>query len=267
MLDNGTVTPLSGLGGGSTDYISAVSLNAGFDTLTFTGIGSAYNSTVDMSEYVTKTNYQLITGQKEFTIAGNFNALVSRASGTAPAFSSSGSGTGGAIYGKTSGTGSAIIGAVDAGSSAFAFQGGVLTNNPTFTVDKSGNIVANSIDIGGAGTEVLLDDGTTTPLKPYVSYVALVSQTGTSNPTAIVLENNLGGTVTFVRGAVGLYTANLTGAFTLDKVAIFLTNSADNIMSGNYFSTNAVGIQTSDRNGNLADNLFNKTSVEIRVYS
>jgi len=54
-------------------------------------------------------------------------------------------------------------------------------------------------------------------LTPYLKYVALLSQSGTSAPTATVLENTLGGTVVWERNDVGSYTGTLTGAFPADK--------------------------------------------------
>jgi hypothetical protein len=47
----------------------------------------------------------------------------------------------------------------------------------------------------------------------YLSYVALLAQTGTDDPTATVLKNELGGTVVWTRSRAGLYIGTLAGAF------------------------------------------------------
>ena len=51
------------------------------------------------------------------------------------------------------------------------------------------------------------------PIPSYKVYRALLTQTGTSAPTAIVLENTLGGTPVWSRGTAGVYELTLTGAF------------------------------------------------------
>ena len=54
--------------------------------------------------------------------------------------------------------------------------------------------------------------------RPYKSYVAILTQTGTAAPTvATVLDNTLGGTIVWTRTAAGNYTGTLTGAFTASK--------------------------------------------------
>lgn len=50
-------------------------------------------------------------------------------------------------------------------------------------------------------------------------YRALLSQSGTDAPTAVIQENSLGGVPTLARTSTGLYTLTLTGAFpTASKV-------------------------------------------------
>ncbi|MCA9747523.1 MAG: hypothetical protein KC414_00280, partial [Romboutsia sp.] len=65
---------------------------------------------------------------------------------------------------------------------------------------------------------------------PYKVYRALVTQSGTSAPTAVVLENTLGGTPVWSYITPGTYRLTLSGAFTLNKTAI-------NIGNNNFFST------------------------------
>ncbi len=57
--------------------------------------------------------------------------------------------------------------------------------------------------------------------RPYKVYTALLSQTGTSNPVATVLENTLGGAVTVVRNSLGLYTIQSVDPLFAGSVPIF----------------------------------------------
>lgn len=58
----------------------------------------------------------------------------------------------------------------------------------------------------------------------YLVYTATLVQSGTSAPTATVLENTLGGTVAWTYDSDGTYEGALTGAFTSGKVFLHLEN-------------------------------------------
>jgi hypothetical protein len=100
----------------------------------------------------------------------------------------------------------------------------------------------------------------------YLKYVALLSQTGTGAPTAVVLENTLGGTVVWTRSDVGDYRATLSGVFTENKTVIFnnLTGGFANYIFWN--STSEIAINTTDNTGTFVDDALVSTSIEIRVY-
>jgi len=102
--------------------------------------------------------------------------------------------------------------------------------------------------------------------RPYKVYTALITQTGTAAPTAVVLENTLGGVPLWERTGVGNYTATLTSAFTLNKTIVFVTggNTVNNA-SGFRFDANIVYL-TSNNSTSLEDGLT-LTSIEIRVYN
>ena len=99
----------------------------------------------------------------------------------------------------------------------------------------------------------------------YDVYTALLTQTGTSAPTATVLENTLGGTVVWTYNAEGSYIGTLTGAFTADKTAIF-TGGFDGFYFSYRGSANTVTILTYDETLTLANDYLNKNPIEIRVY-
>jgi hypothetical protein len=105
-------------------------------------------------------------------------------------------------------------------------------------------------------------------VKPYKVYTALLTQTGTNAPVAIVLENTLGGTVTFERAGVGNYNAVSVGnLFTLDKTVVF-NSSGQFVGTYNFYPTNTSRIALNNVNvsGVVADSLMQKLSIEIRVY-
>lgn len=102
----------------------------------------------------------------------------------------------------------------------------------------------------------------------YKKYVALISQLGTDNPTLIVLENTIGNIV-WTRANNGVYYGELTNAFVDNKTALFINHS--NFLL-NYFvsmtrnSATRIAIETA-QNDIQADNLLDKTTIEIRVYN
>ena len=145
----------------------------------------------------------------------------------------------------------------------------------SFLVDEKGNLSAKSIiKMGRPSTNILLAGGgdiAQSDLRPYKVYTALLSQTGTSAPTAIVLENTFGGTVVWTRISKGQYIGTLTGAFTLNKTIVFATTGFNDYVSTNAYSVdvNSVSIDTFSTNDLLSeiDDAMYKTSFEIRVYN
>lgn len=92
-------------------------------------------------------------------------------------------------------------------------------------------------------------------------YVALISQSGTDDPTAIVLENTLGGTPTFGRDEPGEFYMNLTGAFPPTKTVIIMSPDANGGTAngdgvGDYILIHANGF----------DGVLNKRALIILVY-
>ena len=77
-------------------------------------------------------------------------------------------------------------------------------------------------------------DGLST--RPKV-YRALLSQSGSSAPTAFILANTLGGLPVLTRSGAGVYFITLNGAFTLSKTSI-VTGSTFNQGTANFFNAN-----------------------------
>lgn len=103
----------------------------------------------------------------------------------------------------------------------------------------------------------------------YKSYVALLSQTGTNAPEAIVLYNDLGGDVVWSYDALGSYLATLTGAFTINKTVLFTGQNYFNV--GNEITyaypndENGFYVETIDNGTNVNGTLIG-TPIEVRVY-
>lgn len=112
-----------------------------------------------------------------------------------------------------------------------------------------------------------------TPRKSYKVYTAIISQTGTGNPTATVLENTLGATITWTRTNVGEYNGALTGAFTSNKTALFFGPQNDLngpiYMSGGRLDADNIFIHTwtgPDFSAASGADGFDELILEIRVY-
>lgn len=109
-------------------------------------------------------------------------------------------------------------------------------------------------------------------VRPYKTYVAFFSQTGTNAPVATVLENTLDGEIVWGRGGVGNYYGVLSGAFTLGKTIAFANIGAFHEVGGAFVyitantNVNAIGLVTLTSAGAFADNLLFGTGIEIRVY-
>jgi len=151
---------------------------------------------------------------------------------------------------------------------AIGFNGNVLigttTDNGVDKLQVNGNIKATShVTTGGLSSQKVNGDGSLT--VGYKVYTALLTQTGTSAPTAIVLENTLGGTVVWGRNVTGVYYATLIGAFTINKTALFVTNRLFNDILRAYSDpedSNTIYLESSNGDGNLLNN-----TIEIRVYN
>lgn len=114
-------------------------------------------------------------------------------------------------------------------------------------------------------------------------YIAEIWQSGTGNPTVNVLQNQLGGTLVWTRGAgldlIGAYTATLVGAF-IGKVQvippsnIFGFSSESDIYGGGKVDNDSIYLRTGkvdSATGVVSDSddrLYQDYSfVEIRVYN
>lgn len=107
-------------------------------------------------------------------------------------------------------------------------------------------------------------------IRPYKVYSALLTQSGTDAPVATVLENTLGDIV-WSRLAAGEYNATLNSTFVSDKTFVSVTSDSENTQSNtNYklLSSDVVYFVSYDSFAlSTSDELWNNTSIEIRVYN
>lgn len=109
--------------------------------------------------------------------------------------------------------------------------------------------------------------GTTSQNVGYKSYVASLSQSGTSAPTATVMYNDIG-TITPTYVAPGQYSFTSSGLFTSQKTfsVINQTDEASTFTTV-YFSTNRIDVRSYETlTETSANDLLSGTSIEIRVY-
>jgi len=104
-------------------------------------------------------------------------------------------------------------------------------------------------------------------------YRALLTQSGTSAPTDVVLENSLG-SVVWTRSAEGIYLGTLSGAFVAAKTFLNIGNVCVSPTGDGLFivrgvvldSTDAVQVRTVTPDLIEGDGNLGKTPVEILVY-
>jgi len=99
----------------------------------------------------------------------------------------------------------------------------------------------------------------------YLVYTALLTQSGTNAPVATVLENTLGGTVTWSYADVGKYTASISGDFDQDKTGFIFTLNAGFADTRVLLSGDAQ-IMTYDETLTNSDDYLSRQLIEIRVY-
>jgi len=134
--------------------------------------------------------------------------------------------------------------------------------------DLKGILVGNDKVINQSSELSINNETVATPDTSSETKVwkGLISQSGTSAPTAIVLENTLGGTITFAYSSVGVYTATLVGAFTLDKTFIIANNVDDGFLGVARNSDDVINFGSTDTSLAASNNILNKIALSIEIY-
>ena len=147
-------------------------------------------------------------------------------------------------------------------------RGNVVGQNVKALVEGYGQSLAeNGIVTQNLQVETINGVSVSNALPTYKKYIALISQTGTNDPTLSILENDLGGLV-FTRAAIGRYEATLTGAFpSQDQVYLMVMNTqVDTYLRIFWTSADTIEIRTLDFTNTLTDGLLDYNTLEIRVY-
>ncbi|MFA6524595.1 MAG: hypothetical protein WC264_03815 [Candidatus Paceibacterota bacterium] len=149
---------------------------------------------------------------------------------------------------------------------------GTLTANNLSGIN-TGDQVGDGSTITGAGTEGDPFVATTGGSASYLVYTALLTQSGTSDPTATVLENTIGNIV-WSYGGVGQYIGTLAGAFVNNKTFILIqiptwggdpSDTRARVIATRT-GNNTIQVTTANETNTLGNDALSQTSIEIRVY-
>jgi hypothetical protein len=116
----------------------------------------------------------------------------------------------------------------------------------------------------------LPDASGTIALQTYKSYMAIISQAGTGAPTVdTLLENTLGGTITFEYLSLGTYRVVSPVLFTNNKTTVTVSNGyySPTIISAYNNSTSRIIVACNDLSGALVNDSLLHSVLEIRVYN
>jgi hypothetical protein len=150
-----------------------------------------------------------------------------------------------------------------------------LNSNKISSVLTEGTGSLIYFDVLGKKSQVVVDEAksaveaiTPNTNAPYKVWRGLITQTGTDEPTAIVLENTLSGDLTWSYSSAGVYVATLVGEFTADKTFIFTGQVApDTVVSTNRIDVDSITVRTYDiSSAGFTDVRLSNNSLEIRVY-
>ena len=100
----------------------------------------------------------------------------------------------------------------------------------------------------------------------YKKYVALLTQAGSNPPTAVILENTLGGVPAWSYSSNGTYTATLAGVFTSNKTTLTISSNDGEVPAAKRTSADVITVATY-LSGVGTDDLLNGNTFEIIVYN
>lgn len=107
-------------------------------------------------------------------------------------------------------------------------------------------------------------------LHNYKTFTAILTQAGVAAPTAIIVDNKIGGTAVWAYVSPGVYTLTLTGAFAADKTIIELKDwdkpwAAQ--VKAFRVDVDTIQIESGNASGDYIDNdVISSMPIEIKVY-
>lgn len=133
-----------------------------------------------------------------------------------------------------------------------------VTNQPVRLSVSDGELSVGQSGVGGVS---------------YKVYKALISQEEANPPTVVVLENTLGGDISWIRLLSGRYNGVLANAFPANKTFIIydgIRPTTDSLSAIKYFYVNRIDNGTIELSSgvldNPTDNILNSYPIEIQVY-
>lgn len=136
------------------------------------------------------------------------------------------------------------------------------------TTDSAGTATGGYLFKDAVTGEVKVGPGGSSSVG-YQAYTALLTQSGTGDPTATVLGTNGIGAIVWTRNSAGNYTGTLTGAFTANKTWLICQkgDGSGSFVNGllSRSSANALTLDVRDNTAAVQDN-FTNMSIEVRVY-
>ena len=104
-------------------------------------------------------------------------------------------------------------------------------------------------------------------IAPYKSFVALLTQTGTSAPVINVLENNTGITFTASYDDVGAFVLTPDVAPDDNKVTVLGVNaSGSGFIRSMFWRLGVINISTVDSSDAPVNGVLSNSTIEIRIY-
>ncbi|MFM1878036.1 MAG: Alkaline phosphatase [Bacteroidota bacterium] len=101
---------------------------------------------------------------------------------------------------------------------------------------------------------------------PYVSYVSLISQNGTEDPSSIVLQNTANIAISWSRIAQGIYTGQLSQSIDIAKTVIFYSTPGTHTgVRGELIGTDQIRLELQYGVNFFLDD-FENLSFELRIY-
>jgi hypothetical protein len=111
------------------------------------------------------------------------------------------------------------------------------------------------------------------PYNAYKVYTATITQSGASAPVATILQNTLGGEITWVYNGVGTYSITSDGLFTQGKTTITCSNLFGNfliqpfpVFEESSFPDSLLLLNV-NTDTNVTENNIDIAFVEIKVYN
>nr|WP_299069101.1 hypothetical protein [uncultured Allomuricauda sp.] len=145
-------------------------------------------------------------------------------------------------------------------------QPGSNCSNGGFKIDSGLDLNNNGqLDAGEVDNSEYLCNGDNSDF-PYLSYVALISQTGTDDPQSAIVGNSLELNISWVRESQGIYLGTLDNAIDIGKTVIFYSTPTTHTgVRGELVGDNQVRLELQNGINVFADN-FDNLSFELREY-